>query len=183
MEFLYGKVHCLVGNSLSLIAFLRFGTAECSRFTLYFFLCTWHQPFLQGSLDLSRSVHSLIIIFSCIYHCKEVLRRYFFKVIFRCILTASLVTQMVKNLPAMQETQVWSLGWEDPLEKGIATHASILAWRIPLTDDFGGWQSMDSQRIRHHWVTNTFTFIRNSQLILHSMLKSWKLFLLDQKQD
>ena len=146
MEFLYGKVHCLVGNSLSLIAFLRFGTAECSRFTLYFFLCTWHQPFLQGSLDLSRSVHSLIIIFSCIYHCKEVLRRYFFKVIFRCILTASLVTQMVKNLPAMQETRIRSLDQEDPLEKGMGTHSNILAWRIPQTVESGKLQYIGSQK-------------------------------------
>ena len=147
MEFLYGKVHCLVGNSLSLIAFLRFGTAECSRFTLYFFLCTWHQPFLQGSLDLSRSVHSLIIIFSCIYHCKEVLRRYFFKVIFRCILTASLVTQMVKNLPAMQETRIRSLDQEDPLEKGMAIHSNILAWRIPWIEEPGRLQSIRAHRV------------------------------------
>ena len=145
MEFLYGKVHCLVGNSLSLIAFLLFGTAECSRFTLYFFLCTWHQPFLQGSLDLSRSVHSLIIIFSCIYRCKDVLRRYFFKVIFRCILTASVVTQMVKNLPAMQEIRIRSLGQEDPLEKGMGTHSNILTWKIPWTEEPGGLHSMGSQ--------------------------------------
>ena len=48
---------------------------------------------------------------------------------------ASLVVQMVKNLPAMQETQVQSLGWEDPLEKGMAIHSSILAWRIPWTEE------------------------------------------------
>ena len=47
---------------------------------------------------------------------------------------ASLVAQMVKNLPAMWETCVWSLSWEDPLEKGMATHSSILAWRIPWTE-------------------------------------------------
>ena len=51
---------------------------------------------------------------------------------------ATPVTQMVKNLPAMQETQVQSLGWEDSLEKGMATHSSILAWRIPLTEEPGG---------------------------------------------
>ena len=50
---------------------------------------------------------------------------------------ASLVAQIVKNLPAMQETQVRSLGWEDPLEEGIATHSNILAWRIPM--DRGSW--------------------------------------------
>ena len=51
---------------------------------------------------------------------------------------ASLVTQMVKNLPAMQETQVRPLGWEDPLEKGMATYSIILAWRIPWTEEPGG---------------------------------------------
>ena len=52
---------------------------------------------------------------------------------------ASLVAQMVKNLPAMPETWVWSLGWEDPLEKGTATHFSILAWRIPWTKESGSY--------------------------------------------
>ena len=56
---------------------------------------------------------------------------------------------MVKNLPAMQETQVRSLGWGDPLEKGMATHSSILAWTIPRTEEPGGLQSMESQRVRH----------------------------------
>ena len=63
---------------------------------------------------------------------------------------ASLVAQMVKNLPAMQETQVLSLGWEDPLEKEMATHSSILAWRIPWTEKPGGLQSMGLQRLRHN---------------------------------
>ena len=53
---------------------------------------------------------------------------------------------MVKNLPAVQETQVRSLGWEDPLEMGMATHSSILAWRIPWTEEPGGLQSMGSKR-------------------------------------
>ena len=61
---------------------------------------------------------------------------------------ASLVTQTVKNLPAMQETQVQSLGQEDPLEKGMAIHSSMLAWRIPRTEEPGGLQSMRSQRVR-----------------------------------
>ena len=56
---------------------------------------------------------------------------------------------MVKNLPAMQETQVRSLGWKDPLEKGMASHSSILAWRIPWTEEPGGLQSMTSQRVGH----------------------------------
>ena len=55
---------------------------------------------------------------------------------------------MVKYLPAMQETRVQSLGGEDPLEKGMATHSSILAWRIPWTEEPGGLQSTESQRVR-----------------------------------
>ena len=56
---------------------------------------------------------------------------------------------MVKNMPAMQETQVGSLGWEDSLEKGMATHSSVLAWRIPWTGEPGGLQFMGSQRVGH----------------------------------
>ena len=66
-----------------------------------------------------------------------------------CLTGASLVVQTVKNLPAMQETQGQSLGQEDPLEKGIAIHSSILAWRIPWTEKPGGLQSMGSERVRH----------------------------------
>ena len=58
------------------------------------------------------------------------------------------VTQMVKNPPAMQETQVQSLDWEDPLEKAIATHSSILAWRLLWTGEPGGLQSVGLQRVR-----------------------------------
>ena len=62
---------------------------------------------------------------------------------------ASLMAQTVKYPPARQETWVQSLGGEDPLEKGIATHSSILAWRIPWTEEPGGLQSMGSPRVRH----------------------------------
>ena len=65
---------------------------------------------------------------------------------------ASLMAQLVKNPPAMWKTWFWSLGWEDPLEKGMATHSSILAWRISWTV-----QAMGLQRVGHDWVTFTFT--------------------------
>ena len=68
----------------------------------------------------------------------------------------SLVAQMVKNLPAMQETRVRSLGWEDPLEKDMATHCSILAWKIAWTEEPGGLRSVGSQRVGHSWATDTF---------------------------
>ena len=60
---------------------------------------------------------------------------------------ASLVAQLVKNLPAMQETWVQSLGWEDPLEEGMAAHSSILAWKIPWTEEPGGLQPRGLQRV------------------------------------
>ena len=63
---------------------------------------------------------------------------------------ASLVAQTIKNPPTMQETKVQSLGWEDPLEKGMAIHTSILIWRIPWTEEPGGLQSKELQRVRHH---------------------------------
>ena len=62
---------------------------------------------------------------------------------------ASLVAEAVKNLPAMRETQVQSLGWEDPLEKKMATHSSIFAWKTAWTEKLGGLQSRGSQRVEH----------------------------------
>ena len=70
----------------------------------------------------------------------------------------SLVAQMVKCLPTMQETQVQSLGWQDPLEKEMATHCSILAWRIPRTEEPGRLQSMGLQRVGHDWATSFSLF-------------------------
>ena len=60
------------------------------------------------------------------------------------------MAQLVKNLPAMQGTRVESLGWKDPLEKGMVIHSSILAWSIPWTEEPGGLESMGSQRVRHN---------------------------------
>ena len=65
------------------------------------------------------------------------------------------MAQTVKNLPAMQKTRVQFLGQEDPLEKAMATHSSVLAWRIPWTEEPGRLQSVGSQRVGHDWVTNT----------------------------
>ena len=66
------------------------------------------------------------------------------------------MAQQIKNLPAMQEMQerrVQSLGWEDHLEEEMVTHSSVLAWEIPWTEEPGGLQSVESQRIKHDWVT------------------------------
>ena len=72
------------------------------------------------------------------------------------------MAQRLKGLPAMRETRVRSLGREDPLEKEMATHSSILAWRIPWTEEPGGLQSMVSQRVGHDRVTS----------LTHSLIKS-----------
>ena len=64
-----------------------------------------------------------------------------------------MVALLVKNLLAVQETQVQSLGWEDPVEKEVAPHSSILAWETPWTEETGGLQSMGSQRIGHGLAT------------------------------
>ena len=74
----------------------------------------------------------------------------------------SLVAQVVKSLPAMRETWVQSLGQEDPLENEIATHSSILVWKIPWIEEPGRLQSMGSQRVGHNWVTNTLPYFKAS---------------------
>ena len=84
------------------------------------------------------------------------------------------MAQIVKNPPAMQETGVRSLGWEDPLEKEMATHSGILVWRIPRTEGPGGLQSMGSQRVGYDLANNThlvslfLIFLGNS--ILYSII-------------
>ena len=81
-------------------------------------------------------------------HQKVLSRRVIYLMLLKASLWAFLVAQMVKNLPAVWETRVQSLGWENPMEKGMATHSSILAWRIPLTEEPRGLYSMGLQRGR-----------------------------------
>ena len=83
------------------------------------------------------------------------------------LLWASLIAQLIKNLPSMQETWVPFLGWEDPLEKEMATHSSILAWKIPWTEEPGGLQSMGLQRVRRSWTSAQAAcwWYRNSTLL------------------
>ena len=79
------------------------------------------------------------------------------------------MAQMVKHLPAMWETRAGSLGWEDPLEKEMATHSSTLAWKIPWTKEPGGLQSMGLQRVRHDRATSlSFTEFKLSCVIVSS---------------
>ena len=82
----------------------------------------------------------------------------------KIFLARSLVAQRLKHMPVMQETQVWSLGREDPLEKEMAVHSSILAWRISWREEPGRLQSKGSQRVRHSWVTSLFFY--NEEIVL-----------------
>ena len=92
----------------------------------------------------------------------------------------SVVAQTLKNPPAMWETQVWSLGWEDPLEEEMAIHSSILAWRIPWTEEPGGLQSRGSQRVGHDLATKRSTADQGLScrplFELYSWLQNWHLW-------
>ena len=92
--------------------------------------------------DSTERLHFLSFLSTVIYNGKESEKESIY-------VQASLVAQMVKHLPAMQETQVQSLGWEDPLGKEMAAHSSTLAWKIPWMEKPGGLQSVGSQRVRH----------------------------------
>ena len=89
---------------------------------------------------------------------------------------ASLVVQRLKRLPAMRETWVRSLGWEAPLEKEIATHSSILAWRIPWMEEPGGLQSTGSQRVGHDWATSLHFTLLLILLTPHESCIKWAHF-------
>ena len=133
-----------------------------------FFVPSWilnHQRFVKASNSASKAKSIPVFPFPskmlCIY----------------CFWT-SLVTQQVKNPHAMQGILVWFLGWEDPLEEGIAIHSSFHAWRIPM-DRGAGWAAvMGSQRVGHDWETklNTYCFcdIHYSILWWVMALNSWK---------
>ena len=118
----------------------------------------------RGSLNLYRDWPFLWILWACdssreldtwVIHNKYLLSN---------LQWTSLVAQMVKNLPGMRETWVQSLGQEDTLEKRMATHSSILTWRISWTEEPGRLQSVGSQRVRHDWATNNLTFTETKGL-------------------
>ena len=118
--------------------------------------CLFHAPVNPSVVDKDHRVFTLLCSF------QPKLQQIFFFNIWKCFPIPFLswpgLAQMVKYLPAKQETRVQCLGQEDPLEEGMVTHSSILAWRIPWTEEPGGLQSMGSQRVRHGWATNTVTF-------------------------
>ena len=129
-------------------------------------LSTWAQPFIfctlgcMNSLTLSLTNHTnppYSPTLTCLNSRTVSSWSWFFSTELPPHSGLPLVAQMIKNLPAMWENGVQSLSREDPLEKGMATHSSIFAWRIPWTEELGRLQSMGSQRDGHNWASNTFT--------------------------
>ena len=86
----------------------------------------------------------------------------------------SSLAALVKDPPAMQETQVRTLAWEDPLEKGMATHSIILAWRIPWTEEPGELQSMGSQRVGHSLVSEQQQHFSLVAQTVKNLLAMWE---------
>ena len=139
----------LSGVISSLISSSILGTYQPGEFI---FQCPIFLPFHSAHGVLKARISSSCVpkLRSCMFesaYCKAPNQG---KYLDKCYnVWASLVAQRLKRLPAMQETWVRSLGWEDPLEKEMATHSSILAWRIPWTEEPGGLQSTGSQRVGH----------------------------------
>ena len=146
---------------------------KCQLFPL------WKVRFSKASSNLTLSIlrHNAFWSKSLPYQFQEQWHGYFSYLPQRT--RTSLVAQMVKHLSAMQETRVWALGWEDPLEKEMGVHSSILAWKIPWTAEPGRLPSMGSQRVGHDWATSlsthqTPTYLRTFSLIVSS---AWNLSL------
>ena len=126
------------------INFLKF----ISYYTILFVKVKWILPtlLLKSTRTSGPSISFVFLYFSTIIYYKILTIIYYS--------LASLVAQTVKCLPAIQETQVRSLGWEDPPEKEMTAHSSTLAWKIPWTEEPGRLQSMGLQRVGHDWATS-----------------------------
>ena len=116
---------------------------------------------LWGRNALAAGGHSLVYLWRCTRPAAGWTPSELFSVWVHWITNNRPSAMTVKNPPAMGEIWVWSLGWEDPLEKGMATHSSILAWRIPWTEEPGGLQSMGWRRAGYDWATDTHTHAMN----------------------
>ena len=113
------------------------------------FISFMQKRYQKSNLNLARNIWEMGLYISIFLVNIRLIRLPF--------MSCFLVAQIIKGLPAMQETWVWSLGLEDSLEKGMATLSSILAWRIPWTEEPGELQSMGLPRVRHNCETNTLT--------------------------
>ena len=127
------------------------GFASVLTFLFLQKLRIWHQP--------SQMWMALLTQYQW-YLCFEYFKKFWGEYVdlWASPMVPSLVAQMVKCLLAMRETRVQSMGWEDPLEKEMATHLSTLAWKIPWIEEPGRLHSVGSQRVEHDWVTSLSLF-------------------------
>ena len=116
---------------------------------------TWDQSlFQEHPLEKIKATHSSIPAWRISWTSPWGRKEYMTEQLSLSLFWTSLMAQPVRSLPAMQEIWIWSLGWEDPLEKEMATHSSILVWNIPWTEKPGRLQFMGSQRVGHNWATS-----------------------------
>ena len=122
--------------------------------SLFYIFVTMVYIHLLFYIHLLLYIYTFIYIYIYIYKSVVYIHTYMYTYIHIHKYKIPLVTQRLKSLPEMRETWVWSLGWEDSLKKGMATHSSILVWRIPWMEEPGGLQSMGSQRVGRNWMTS-----------------------------
>ena len=159
--------HCC----LQVLLWLREAQRWCFRFlTSLFYLCVIHPAFFTGGMTCSKrnfcltcshrdillrthtqtlTSTSLVKFLHLFFWPENTYQKLLMVDIFRGFTRSS----AVKNPPAMQETRVWTLGWEDPLQKEMTTYSNTFVWEIPWTEEPGGLQSMGSQRVRHDLLT------------------------------
>ena len=128
-----------------------------SRHSSFLFYSTWRTNFRERAQRCCW-LSLLSQGFKCGLPFSYLLKRYIRRCKTLLIIGTSLMAQLVKCLPAMQEMWVWSLGQEDPLEKEIATHSSTLAWKIPWMEEPGRLQSIGLQRVGHDWATSLVNY-------------------------
>ena len=161
--------HCCVCVCVLISVFIFFGyipRSGIANSSIYNFLWNFHTVFHSGCTNLHFHQQWIRVSFSSHW--------------------ASLVAQRLKHLPPMWETWVWSLGQEDPLEKEMATHSSILAWRVSWTEEPGRLQSAGSRRVRHNWATSLHFSSHTHQCLLFVVIlmvviltgMSWYLYLI-----
>ena len=129
-------------------------------------------PMRSGNLNTAvfKNYWAAMLHFIYLFYAKEIIFYIYTQLNFTNR-RVSLVAQRVKNLPEVEETQVQFLDWENPLEKRMPSHCSILDWRIPWTEEPGWLHSIESQRVGHDWTTSTFTICTNRIQFLYPILK------------
>ena len=157
--FLYLLCSILIYSSMKFLSLSKLYLRHSSLITLYFLLglsCqhTWFK-YMHNPKHLYLELCHFILIQVCIFKCLPYTSTWICYRVLKLTKSNTGLPQRVKNLPAMQDIQIWSLGWEDPLEKDMATHFNILVWKIPWREKPGGLQSTGLKSVKYDWLTKT----------------------------